>query len=77
MNLKDVREWNIFIDNVDGELAMEKREDSTGRLIEVIAKEEILPLIKELENLVAYIEENMESPKKIEYAINEYNEMNK
>lgn len=37
----NVSEWNIFIDDVEGELAMEKREDTGGRMIEVLAKEEM------------------------------------
>lgn len=46
----NVSEWTIFIDDLEGELAMEKREDATGRTIDVLAKEEIMPEIKALED---------------------------
>ncbi len=49
-DLKDVSEWTIFIDDVQGELAMDKREEQTGREIAVLSKEEILPKLKELEH---------------------------
>jgi hypothetical protein len=52
MDLKDVSEWTIWIDDVEGELAMDPHQygdDFTGRKIEVLAKEEIIPKIDELE----------------------------
>lgn len=47
-----VSEWDIFIDDVEGELAMDKSEEIGGRFIEVIAKEEVIEdlewMLKEL-----------------------------
>lgn len=44
----NVSEWEIFIDDVEGELAMDKREGYGGRMIEVVAKEEIMPHLSAL-----------------------------
>lgn len=49
--LKNVSEWTIFIDDVQGELAMYRDEDQRGgRMIDVVAKEEVLPVIKGLQD---------------------------
>lgn len=45
--MKDVSEWTIWIDDVEGELAMTAH-DCGGREIDVVAKEEILPYIQSL-----------------------------
>lgn len=48
MNLNDVSRWVIFIDDLDGNLCMNKRKGETGRDIEVLATEEVEVYINKL-----------------------------
>jgi hypothetical protein len=45
VELNDVSEWTIWIDDVDGQLMMTEN-DCTGRNIEVVARDEIMPHIQ-------------------------------
>lgn len=62
IELKDVSEWTIWIDDVEGELAMDSR-DCRGRNIEVIAKEEIEPIITRLQAENKLLREELEKEK--------------
>lgn len=49
VDFKDLSQWEIFIDDVCGELGMQKIKHTTGRNIDVVAKEEIMPLYEKLQ----------------------------